>query len=115
MDKHSDLAFDVFGFDPRGAAKSNADPEMLARAVRAHKAGDAFAQAAITFALMLAIGAVAFVLSSDRAAAADLVAQSGVGSWAAVSAVAIIGGALLLARSLTLKVARASARGRRRS
>lgn len=57
----------------RGGATSTADPDLLARAVRAHKAGDALAQAAITVALVLAIGAVAFALGVDRAAAAGLV------------------------------------------
>lgn len=108
---HSDLAFDVFGFGPQGAATSNADPEMLARAVRAHKAGDAFAQAAITFALMIAIGAVAFVLSSDRAAAADFVTQGGFGNWLLAGALAMVGGTLL-ARRLVLKAAQVSARRR---
>lgn len=111
MGKNSDLEFDVFGFDAPGTATSHADPEVLARAVRAHKAGDAFAQAAIAVALMLAIGAVAFVLSVDRAAAADFVASPGLESWGLAGAAALVGGALLLSR-FTRKTARAVARRR---
>lgn len=51
---------------------SPADPEALARAVRKHKTGDVMAQAALTLALMLAICAVTFVLSVDRASAMSL-------------------------------------------
>lgn len=111
MGKNSDLQFDVFGLDAPGAATSHADPEVLARAVRAHKAGDAFAQAAIAVALMLAIGAVAFVLSIDRAAAAGLVADAGLQSWGLAGALALVGGTLLVSR-LALKTARAAARRR---
>ena len=63
-----DPSLDLWSAGP--GATSTADPELLARAVRAHRAGDALAQAAITFALVLAIGAVAFALGVDRAAAA---------------------------------------------
>lgn len=48
---------------------SPADPEALARAVRKHKAADVMAQVGLTFALMLAICAVTFVLTVDRASA----------------------------------------------
>lgn len=113
MGKNSDLQFDVFGFDAPGTVTSHADPEVLARAVRAHKAGDAFAQAAIAVALMLAIGAVAFVLSIDRAAAADLVAGPGLESWGLAGAAALVGGTLLFSR-LIRKTARAAARSRHR-
>lgn len=81
-------------------APSPADPEALARAVREHKAGDAFTQAVITLALVLAIGAVAFVLGVDRARASDLAAVSqvfGSGSLIALAGVALAGGTLLIA------------------
>ncbi|QTL03712.1 hypothetical protein J5J86_23805 [Aquabacter sp. L1I39] len=55
---------------------SAADPDALARVVRNHKAGDAMTQAAITVALMVAICAVTFVLTVDRAAAATLLLDS---------------------------------------
>ncbi|MEW6257000.1 MAG: hypothetical protein AB1592_13685 [Pseudomonadota bacterium] len=58
---------------------SPADPEALARAVRKHKAGDVMAQVALTFALMLAICAVTFVLTVDRASAMTM-ASAGLGS-----------------------------------
>lgn len=95
-------------------AFSAADPDTLARAVRAHKAGDAFAQAALTIALMLAIGAVAFVLSSGRAAAAGLLAQDVAGHAATLGALALAGGALLVAARMTLSRVRVRVRDRRR-
>lgn len=93
---------------------SAADPDTLARAVRAHKAGDAFAQAALTLALMLAIGAVAFVLSSARAAAAGFLVEGVADHAATLSAVVVAGGALLLATRADLRRARARASDRRR-
>ncbi len=54
---------------------SPSDPEALARAVRKHKTGDVMAQAGLTLALMLAICAVTFVLSVDRASAMSLAAS----------------------------------------
>lgn len=87
---------------------SPADPEALARAVRKHKAGDVMAQVALTFALMLAICAVTFVLTVDRAAA--MVMSAGLGSEEmtmvthafdamplAILAVLALGGSLLVA------------------
>ena len=74
---------------------SAADPRLLDRAVRAHKAGDAVTQAALTLTLMFAIGAVAFVLSIERAAAAGLMALPSVSAPAALLAVALVGGVLL--------------------
>lgn len=88
-----------------------ADPEVLARAVRAHKVGDAFTQAALTFALMLAIGAVAFVLSAEHAAAAGLIVGSVMEHSAVLAAIAVAGGSLFLARA---GLRRACAAARRR-
>lgn len=51
---------------------STADPEALARMVRTHKVSDALAQIVLSLVLMAAICTVAFVLTLDRAAAADL-------------------------------------------
>ncbi|MBB6306125.1 hypothetical protein [Xanthobacter tagetidis] len=82
------------GFSAR-TPLSAADPEVLARAVRAHKAGDAVAQAALTLALMFAIGTVAFVLSIDRAAAATLTAVQSVSGPALLMGVTLIGGGML--------------------
>lgn len=93
---------------------SVADPDTLARAVRAHKAGDAFAQAALTLALMVAIGTVAVVLSSGRAAAAGLIATGVADHAAALSAVVVVGGALLLAARAGLRHAQVRAGNRRR-
>lgn len=58
-------------------ALSAADPEALARVVREHKLADVMAQAFLTIALILAIGAVMLVLGVDRAAAAGLAAVNG--------------------------------------
>ena len=80
---------------------SASDPEALARAVRKHKTGDAMTQAALTLALMLAICAVTFVLSVDRASAMSLVAadaQEGSGMLAlTLSALFSLGGIALSA------------------
>lgn len=93
---------------------SAADPQVLARAVRAHKAGDAVTQAALTLALMCAIGAVAFVLSVDRAVAAGLNAAQGVSGPAALLAVALIGGGVLAGLAARRRsVARVTERRRR--
>ncbi len=59
-------------FSPLRLGASTADPDVLARAVRKHKTGDAMAQVFLTLALMLAICAVTFVLSVDRAGALAL-------------------------------------------
>ncbi|MFG1478172.1 hypothetical protein V5F53_05825 [Xanthobacter sp. V4C-4] len=105
-------AFDPWPGAPR--ALSAADPDTLARAVRAHKAGDAFAQAALTLALMLAIGAVAFVLSTGRAAAAGVLVEGVADHAAVLSAVALAGGGLLLAARARMRRARVRADDRRR-
>lgn len=96
--------------DRAEAGISSADPEMLARAVRDHKLGDAIAQAGLTLALMLAIGAVAFVLSAEHAAAASQVIVDGVIDHSAVAAAgAFAGTAFLLARRAVLRLARVRA------
>ncbi|WP_454917593.1 hypothetical protein [Xanthobacter sediminis] len=112
FDRAFDRAFDSWPNDAH--AYSPADPDTLARAVRAHKAGDAFAQAALTLALMLAIGAVAFVLSSGRAAAAGFLVEGVADHAAVLSAVAVAGGALLLAAQAHLRRVRVRALNRRR-
>ncbi|WP_127089144.1 hypothetical protein [Aquabacter cavernae] len=110
---------------------SPADPEALARAVRKHKAGDVMAQVALTFALMLAICAVTFVLTVDRAAAASLVGTSfgveeitmltqALGAMPlAILAALAIGGGLLVAygaarRAEEARLVRVPVRARRR-
>jgi len=100
--------------DMPAAMASHADPEVLARAVRAHKIGDAVAQAALTFALMLAIGAVAFVLSADHAAAASFIVHSMIDNSAVVAGIALAGVGLLVARRAALRLARVRAQRRRR-
>lgn len=100
MSEHRDLDTGVLSLEawPSRAPLSPTDPEVLARAVRAHKAGDAFAQAALTVTLMVAIGTVAFVLSAERAAAASLLAAGGMPfhmTAAILAAVAVVGCALL--------------------
>jgi hypothetical protein len=86
---------------------SSADPEALARVVRNHKAGDALAQVALTVALMLAICAVTFALSMDRAAAATLyqgetsmVSHALMGS----SALAVLGAVAVVAMALVSRL-----------
>ncbi|WP_234052192.1 MULTISPECIES: hypothetical protein [unclassified Xanthobacter] len=106
----AEASFDAWPANPRGF--SAADPDTLARAVRAHKAGDAFAQAALTIALMLAIGTVAVVLSSGRAAAAGFLAERVVDHAATFAALALAGGALLFATRMTLRRVRVRARHR---
>ncbi|MGU3493308.1 hypothetical protein ACLBXM_04625 [Xanthobacteraceae bacterium A53D] len=59
-------------FELQQFGPSAADPQILARAVKKHQIGDVFAQVALTIVLMLAICAVTFVLSIDRASAAGL-------------------------------------------
>ncbi|WP_029002931.1 hypothetical protein [Azorhizobium doebereinerae] len=59
-------------FELQHLGPSAADPQLLARAVKKHQIGDVVAQIALTIVLMLAICAVTFVLSLDRAAAASL-------------------------------------------
>lgn len=93
---------------------SAADPDLLARAVRAHKEGDALAQAALTLALMLAIGAVAFVLSASHAAAASELIVNGVWDHSALLiALAAIGSALLIARRAARRLSPARIHDRR--
>jgi hypothetical protein len=80
---------------------SAADPDALARVVRNHKTGDAMTQAAITVALMIAICAVTFVLTVDRAAAATLLLDNaGASSFAFATAIgaglAALGTAILI-------------------
>ncbi|MDQ0504827.1 hypothetical protein [Xanthobacter agilis] len=96
------------------AAFSPADPDTLARAVRAHKAGDAFAQAALTIALMLAIGVVAFVLSSGHAAAAGFLVEGVADHAATVGAVAVAAGVLLLGMGATVRMTAQAVRVRAR-
>lgn len=111
-----DIESITFGrLDRPGVTASAADPEVLARAVRAHKVGDALAQAALTFALMLAIGAVAFVLSAEHASAASLLIVNGViDNSAVLIGLAGAGTALLLARRAALRLARVRASETRR-
>lgn len=104
--------FDRWPNDPR--VFSAADPDTLARAVRAHKAGDAFAQAALTVALMLAIGAVAFVLSTGRAAASGFLAEGMASHAATLAALAVAGGALIVATRVALRRLPARVQHRRR-
>ncbi len=88
-------------FELQQFGPSVADPQMLARAVKKHKLGDAMAQIAITIVLMLAICAVTFVLSMDRAAAAGLHDPEGIvvsTSLIAILALAAAAGAALLAQ-----------------
>lgn len=114
MSRYGDMQMSRFTLaDMEQGGSSKADPDVLARAVRAHKVGDALAQAALTFALMIAIGAVAFVLSSGHAAAAVSVVSTVVDNSAALLAVAAIGAALLVVRRATLRVARVHAARRR--
>lgn len=104
-------SFSIGRLDRPGVTVSATDPEVLARAVRAHKIGDALAQAALTFALMLAIGAVAFVLSAEHAAAASLLIVNGViDNSAVLIGLAGAGTALLLARRAALRLSRAHVR-----
>lgn len=105
-------SFDSWTDDARSF--SAADPDTLARAVRAHKAGDAFAQAALTVALMLAIGVVAVVLSSGRAAAAGFLVEGVADHAPTVLALAVTGGALLLAMRVTLRRVQVRVRDRSR-
>lgn len=105
--------FSMGRLDDPGSPRSSADPDVLARAVRAHKLGDAVAQAALTFALMLAIGAVAFVLSAEHAAAASQLIVNGVIDNSAVLLGLAGGGVVLLlarqvlARQANLRLAQA--------
>lgn len=108
MSNLRDMEFEGFGWR-QSQAMPVADPEVLARAVRAHKVGDAMAQAALTIALMIAIGAVAFVLSATGAAAGELFVGSVIAHSAALAAAALCGGALLLGR-IVLRRARAAHR-----
>lgn len=65
-------------FELQEFGPSATDPQILARAVKKHQIGDVVAQIALTIVLMLAICAVTFVLSLDRAAAASLGPMEGV-------------------------------------
>lgn len=114
MSPYSDMEMSRFSLvDIDRAGSSKADPDVLARAVRAHKVGDAMAQAALTIALMVAIGAVAFVLSSGHAAAAGLIVSGVMDNSAALLVVGLCGVALLVARRVTLRAARIHAARRR--
>ncbi len=89
-------------FELQQLGPSVADPRVLDRAVKKHKTGDAMAQMAITIVLMLAICAVTFVLSMDRAAAAVLQDSEGTvlsSSLAAIIALVALAGAALLAQA----------------
>ncbi|MDI4656814.1 hypothetical protein [Xanthobacter autotrophicus] len=100
--------FTLGRLDRLGAGVSSADPEMLARAVRDHKVGDALAQAALTFALMLAIGAVAFVLSAEHAAAASQLIVNGVMDNSVILlGFAMVGAVLLVGRRGAQRLSRA--------
>ena len=117
MSNHGDMEIrhlTLGRLDMPAVTASHADPEVLARAVRAHKIGDALAQAALTFALMLAIGAVAFVLSADHAAAASLIVHSMIDNSAVVAGIALTGIGLLVARRAALRLARVRAQRQRR-
>lgn len=110
-----------FSLTRRAVRQSPADPELLARAVRAHKEGDALAQAVLTFALMVAIGAVALVLGGHAAMASDLIAGSVTDSSGFLLSLGAVGGAVFLsamaARRLAtsrLATARVEARARAR-
>ncbi len=85
-----------FSLTRRAVRQSPADPELLARAVRAHKEGDALAQAVLTFALMVAIGAVALVLGGRAAMAGDLIVGSVSDSSGFLLSLGAVGGAILL-------------------
>lgn len=89
-------------FELQHLGPSVADPRVLDRAVKKHKTGDALAQIAITVVLMLAICAVTFVLSMDRAAAATLQDSEGTvlsTSLAAIIALVALAGATLAAQA----------------
>lgn len=98
----------------RDAMRSAADPDTLARVVQAHKTGDAVAQAVLTLALVLAIGAVAVVLSVERASAAGFLMRGVMDHSAALAAVAVVGGAVLLATRSALRLIRVRTHGRNR-
>ncbi|MFG1379580.1 hypothetical protein [Xanthobacter autotrophicus] len=103
--------FTLGRLDRPGAGISSADPELLARAVRDHKLGDALAQAALTFALMLAIGAVAFVLSAEHAAAASQFIVNGVMDHSVILlGLAMVGAFLLVGRRAAQRLSRARSR-----
>lgn len=102
--------FSLARLSDRDGRVSPADPELLARAVRAHKEGDAVAQAVLTLALVLAIGAVAVVLSVGHAAAASQFIVAGVADNSGMLlALAAMGGALLLIHRTTARLAAARA------
>ncbi len=82
-----------------------ADPDTLARLVQDHKRGDAMAQAVLSLTLMLAIGAVAVVLSVEGAAAASLAVRGVMGDAATFTTVALVGGSLLAAWAILRRVA----------
>ncbi len=98
----------------RDAMRSTADPDTLARVVQAHKTGDAVAQAVLTLALVLAIGTVAIVLSVERASAAGFLMRGVMDHSATFGAVAVVGGAVLLATRSALRQIRVRARGHNR-
>ena len=103
--------FTLGRLDRPGAGVSSADPEVLARAVRDHKVGDALAQAALTFALMLAIGAVAFVRSAEHAAAASQLIVNGVIDYSGILlGLAMAGSVLLVGRRAAQRLVRARSR-----
>ncbi|MFG1374000.1 hypothetical protein V5F32_17620 [Xanthobacter oligotrophicus] len=103
--------FTLGRLDRPGAGVSSADPELLARAVRDHKVGDALAQAALTFALMLAIGAVAFVLSAEHAAAASQLIVNGMIDHSGILlGLAMAGSVLLVGRRAAQRLVRARSR-----
>ncbi|WP_296584120.1 hypothetical protein [Xanthobacter sp.] len=111
-----------FSLTRRAVRQSPADPELLARAVRAHKEGDAMAQAVLTFALMVAIGAVALVLGGHAAMAGDLIAGGVKESSGFLLSLGAVGGAVLLSAFASRRLAmsrfatsRVEARARARS
>ncbi|MFG1226575.1 hypothetical protein [Xanthobacter wiegelii] len=94
-----------FSLTRRAVRQSPADPELLARAVRAHKEGDALAQAVLTFALMVAIGAVALVLGGHAAMASDLIAGSVKDSSGFLLSLGAVGGTVFLCALAARRVA----------
>ncbi|MGE4372910.1 MAG: hypothetical protein AB7E29_08425 [Xanthobacter sp.] len=79
------------------AMNSPADPETLARALRAHKAGDVVTQAMLTLSLMLAIGVVAIVLSVERASASGFLMRGVTDHVPTIAAIGLVGTVVLFA------------------
>ncbi|MGQ3674533.1 hypothetical protein ACT6QH_03390 [Xanthobacter sp. TB0139] len=99
----------TYGHNMGASMNSPADPETLARALRAHKAGDAVTQAMLTLSLMLAIGVVAMVVSVERASAAGFLMRGVTDHLPVIAALALVGTALLFATRTALREIRARA------